>query len=474
MKRYKQFTTAGAVLSIIGALVGCGNATTGRNNPNDMAHRSVTNTVKTTGNTTGSHTAPTNATQSSINQTGKNTTKTSGTSDNTETSTNSVYLTNIQMVCTRVGYATGYRNGMFTLWKTTNAGEHWRALTLANAPTNQSTQMGVIPVSASFQSENSGIVAWIIRNQAGTTENQAQSSRPPHNNLIVLGTTDGGQHWSKLSQSVVQVANYVVQINFYSKQDGWIRAFSGGVMNQGDMTIFHTIDGGQTWRMVSSARGYVPNKQATPHALPAMDVPMPMEFIGPRTGWVAVGNYVVSSTQATLYHTRNAGSTWEPVHLSISASLQNPAYMTTLSQPVFEALTGTVIVDFEGGSKSNHVIGYHTADGGATWAYGKSLAIGKARSVVQSFFNPNIGWILTRAGNVFAETHNGGQTWSTLPVSTALQQATREGFRVQTLDMVNVTNGWLVLQHVDPSTGKQSSELLHTLDGGKSWTRQPL
>lgn len=241
-------------------------------------------------------------------------------------------------------------------------------------------------------------------------------------------------------------------------------------MNQGDTTIYHTDDGGKTWTMVSSSGGYVPNKNATPHALPELDVPMPMSFTNTRDGWVAVGN-VVMKTMASLYYTHTAGTEWGAIHLPIPKEYQN-GFMTTECKPVFSGSAGTELIQYFQEGK-NRLVSYRTTNTGKSWAIGSIVSLSQNDDHVrQSFLNAQDGWIIGSTGTPFAQTTNGGMSWSTIQNTSRLKTLFSSGFRVKQLDMVTQKTGWILLKYVNSQNGQIRTKILKTSNDGYSWVVQ--
>lgn len=362
------------------------------------------------------------------------------------------FFTDMDMVNAQTGFVAGYWHNHFSIWKTTDGGLQWNRDSVPWIP-KYIPNLGLSPPTVLFVSPSTGWVAWIVNSMN-------------RNQLTVLHTTDGGRSWTRHLQKVFPVANYVQQISFWSAKDGWIRAFSGGVMNQGDTSVFHTTNAGQSWRLVSFTGGYIPNKQATPHALPEFDVPMPMVFTSPREGWVAVGNVVMTQTsQATLYRTTTEGKAWYPIHLPVPKPLQH-GYATVGFQPVFSHYDGTVIFQYMGAR--NKIESYRTTNGGKTWTANTPLLFGKYQPVILYFLNPEIGWVVGSSG-LMECTENGGQSWSDMRISGDLPGMLHNGYTIQKLDVVSPTVGWMMVEDENGMTSGVTTRILKTNDGGQTW-----
>ena len=369
---------------------------------------------------------------------------------NVSSASRASFFTDIDMINPRVGYVVGYLNNQFRIWKTRDGGGNWKVEVIPGVPTYNSNS-GFPPPSMSFVSPSTGWIAWIVN-----VHN--------HNRLMVCRTADGGRIWTQHSQVVLPAANYVQQICFWSAQDGWIRAFSGGASNQGDMSVFHTIDGGQSWKLVSSATGYILNKQATPHALPEYDVPMPMVFTSPRDGWAAVGN--VQRSEATLYRTTTAGTAWYPVHLPVPRSLRR-SYATEGYQPVFAGNAGTVIFQYM--SRHSEIVSYYTNNSGRTWLARRPISLGNHyQTALPCFVSPQVGWVAGGSGPML-RTEDGGRTWSRMHVSGELSDLLHHGYTIQNFDMVSAMVGWMMVENENGMAGEVTTRILKSSNGGRTW-----
>jgi len=337
----------------------------------------------------------------------------------------SARLMAVDMVTPTVGYTDGYQHGQFVLWRTNDAGSHWTRYAVPGSPLAKNPNTTTPTVS--FLGPQIGWIAWIVGNQKSST-------------LTVLRTTTGGRLWRRSVTILPRAMSMVEQLDFTSTKTGWIRAFSGGVMMQGDTDILRTTNQGASWTIMSAAGGYVPNPQPTPNALPAMDEPMPMTFTNATDGWVAVGNLVVATASASLYHSTDAGARWIQLALPIPKAYEgNYTIGFTL---VVSGTRGTVLMQYQGRSESDHVLTYGTTDGGATWTIKSVLAFDRSQFARQSsFIHADRGWLVDDALTRFDATSNGGKAWSSIPITGVLQSASEHEYRVENLQMTSNSTG---------------------------------
>ncbi len=102
----------------------------------------------------------------------------------------------------------------------------------------------------------------------------------------------------------------------------------------------------------------------------------------------------------------------------------------------------------------------HTTDAGNAWSRQLAGPSGRLGEYLQ-FFDRSHGVVIVLGPSaVMFKTENGGKTWS----RRALEQ---RGGNIVSAAFTNARDGWLL---ADTTTGsKQSSELLRTVDGGKTW-----
>jgi len=368
-------------------------------------------------------------------------------------------FTSLDMVSTTRGLAWGTLNGRYALWATDDGGMHWHRRLFGGLPPIDSPNISEPVVY--FENARQGWIAWVTSRYVGQPHS---ASAHAVNTLTVMHSRDGGRRWTSYHRQILEVMHQVEQIDFVGG-NGWIRVFSGEVMNQGDTGIYHTTNNGGSWNLVSAAGGYVPNPQATPDALPAMDVPMPMTFTSANDGFAAVGNYVVTETLASIYHTTTAGRRWSTLRLPLSAFLRRHAYTTTEFAPIFAGPRGSVLVQFQGGTHGE-VIDYQTTDGGQQWNMSTPFALQpSAYQVATSAISPRDAWVIGIDGGSFGRTQNGGQSWSNLPISGHLQAVFDGGYQVVSFNMISPTRGWMLVE----SGNQKSFALLRTRNGGSSW-----
>lgn len=218
----------------------------------------------------------------------------------------------------------------------------------------------------------------------------------------------------------------VLGVFFLDGNNGWA---VGGYWDNQDIvhsTILHTSNGGNTWHeQVSNANTFL-------FGITFADL-----YNGWACGWSGV-----------ILHTTDGGNTWV---------LQDPGTDHSL-------LDITCVSPTEAWAVGQFATILHTVDGGMTWTQQEHPLDGTTigpRKVV--FLNPNQGWAFGEFYTVF-QTADGGQNWTYPGILTPGQ--------IWGGDFADVNNGWAV-GHPNYGHWLQPSLILHTTDGGQTWTPQP-
>lgn len=242
--------------------------------------------------------------------------------------------------------------------------------------------------------------------------------------FLVRPTSAG--NWSQVNMSLVPTA----EVDMVSAEKGFGIA-SGAV--GGRASLLATSDGGSHW-----------------HVLPSVSGVQGISFVSPTLGWIASAQAV----QTTL----DGGKTFSSPH-----PLPAGAEARTLW-----ALSATRAL-VEGGYPG---LLWETSDGGVTWSPPETLPFS---SDLVSFASLKDGWAL-----VWNQAGRGAETGSTLVL-----EATQDGGKAfqalwrlpgllaadRAVDLVSPTEGWVFVDPADPATpGSFFPRLLHTSDGGRTWT----
>ena len=239
---------------------------------------------------------------------------------------------------------------------------------------------------------------------------------------IIFHTDDGGITWREQDSGIMKVSKWY-DVSFISPKQGWIGGYYR--VDKQDQSIYwnvilHTTDGGSTWKL---------QKQVS-------ELPLIIQFFTTRKG-IALG------AEGTVFRTQDSGKTWE----------EHPHLFTVYGGHFLNINEGWVV--------GNWII--HTTDGGKTWEQNQMIC---GHLLDEAYFiNPQEGWV-GGDGTDFKEkifhTTDGGITW---------QQHWLPGCpRVGGIYFANAREGWVV------GGGTPGMEefgvILHTTDSGTTWEVQ--
>jgi photosystem II stability/assembly factor-like uncharacterized protein len=348
-------------------------------------------------------------------------------------------LGTIQMLNLSIGWAVTSSN--YHVLRTIDGGDSWKDVTPPYTHADQNASMVENFLNASL--------AWVAL--------APTNGSPP---IQVFHTTNGGQTWQR---SLVSSDN-VGQISFINSQDGWLLSGIEAAGGPRAVDVFRTTDGGKTWTKVSTASPTYDSPEALP---PGAEW---LTFSDASNGW-ATGSSPVTQL-IWLYVTHDGGATWQhqtlprPAHGSrdiftgpITFFNQQDGILPTCLATDAALATGADI--------------YVTYNGGTTWKSTSFLPLSRctinASPGPSDFIDKNHGWVLDYASTNYGTTiittlymtTDGGIHWMKLTPG-----ANFHDLDIGELDFVSNSVGWAI-----GTTTSDTSFLLKTQDGGRTWTQ---
>ncbi len=305
----------------------------------------------------------------------------------------------------------------------------------------------------------------------------------------LLKTADGGKTWAAVSFGA---KGFVPEcFAFSDAKTGWVAGVSD---EKGSVSVFQTPDGGKSWK-------HQFRKKQDAGSAGAIGI----DFLNGREGWLLTSD--MSTMEGELFSTANGGVNWQPVgEIRIARPYAEGLCFSDARTGwiPFDAgpgpIDGGLSVTRDGG-KSFRLVG---ETGGSNV---ETRKITNAREIV--FRTAKSGWAVGNApnyGDYLLRTQDGGQTWEQLypkpgPVSdisfTDAQNgfglgeladenallATRDGgqtwaavfsfagtCQAERISFISPTEGWTLAYGVDSDGVENSQTVLHTSDGGKTWS----
>jgi photosystem II stability/assembly factor-like uncharacterized protein len=314
--------------------------------------------------------------------------------------------------------------------------------------------------------------AWEFRIYASSTSCEDHAE--------IFSTSDGGHSWQpSQTLSFGLPAGWgaaVLDFQFIDFHHGWLWTEAGPieqtsfgpapVVQQGD--LYDTVDGGITWRLVSTLKpsqlGFASSKDC-PFALG------PVTFASSTSGWMAIN----CPSSPALLVSSDGGVTWTLARLPKPATSTNCPCQTQLPR-FFDATHGVVEVDGNY-ADYNPLIPtplqlLATSDGGVTW---QAVPAGPATgfTLVLDFVDATNWWeVVTEPGwqkgqptnDWLYRTADGGQTWA------LVQKDLPMGYPPPDLVFLDSLHGLAVQdQNATGALLGPGTEVLTTSDGGHTW-----
>ncbi len=259
-------------------------------------------------------------------------------------------------------------------------------------------------------------------------------------------TIDGGNTWD-----IEPVPFAAVKMFFVDGQTGWALADRGSFSGSQAVDIYRTTDAGTRWvnvTQVTSEQGENTNPPGVAGPLPYTGIKNTISFRSPDTGWVA--GSVSAQNESWLFNTRDGGLTWARQTLDLPAGAQGS--LLSIDAPMFMSQQDGLLPVFLYREGELFTL-YVTRDGGGTWSVTTPVPVSGEMDCV-SLTSCRI-W----NGNTIAITEDGAQSWQQVKTNVNLQQ---------TLVQVDFTSPQVGFALSIANNGQ--STLYGTSDSGRTWT----
>lgn len=208
----------------------------------------------------------------------------------------------------------------------------------------------------------------------------------------VFESQDAGESWTKRMEGMIEVL-MVITLAFDPNQPQTVYAGTSG-------GVYKSVNGGRMWKKVNN--GLVsPDILKSSRALGVTKIQ-----VDPHQSQT-----VYTATLSGLYKTTDSADSWTPIGEAL------PDHM--ISDLVLDPSTSGVvyIASRKGVHKSD--------DGGVTWqAINNGLESLNVRSLAVSPIDPNTLYVGTNGSGLY-RSHNGGQTWESIPLTIVEHGGTR-------------------------------------------------
>jgi photosystem II stability/assembly factor-like uncharacterized protein len=258
----------------------------------------------------------------------------------------------------------------------------------------------------------------------------------------LLHTIDGGTTWTETILHPTDVigspSDPALNLSFISATTGWVLKTFGTFENPLGAVVYKTTNGGANWerKVVSTIAG---------------DLGFELQFVDANTGWLLIYNF--NTFTATFLKTTDGGTNWIP----------------TNGAGIFSYIDANNGWAYSSSSQGPPYTIYKTTNGGANWTpIATENTAGEIGKMI--FTDLNNGWIVGKNGKIL-KTTNGGFNW--IPITNT---GITSQYNSKNCYFMNATTGWIGAEPDGTNNKRDESNnyaiILHTKDGGISWTTQ--
>lgn len=298
---------------------------------------------------------------------------------------------------------------------------------------------------------------------------------------VLLRTSDGGQSWER---QLNDTEKWFYEVYFISTQIGWLAGYDGLILKSTDGgkswtrqeaptrsslieirffnsdwgwvlghdgEFLHTSDGGRNWRSYR-LKGQGWVRRNSPGDKFQGRL-LSFDFSDKFHGWIiGEGGKASQSTDGGVSWQERGDELVKLVKGQRNSQVEFVAVRFINRQLGF--ITGNILTGKRDERFFRGVV-FRTQDGGHTWTLlklGKNVGLGNSQ-----FMNENEAWAITERGSNLVHTGDGGKSWSSIP-------APPGGADLLKTQFVDSNNGWLLVSY-----GIFFDEIFRTFDGGKTW-----
>lgn len=272
--------------------------------------------------------------------------------------------------------------------------------------------------------------------------------------LEISTTNDAGSSWSTSPLGNPQPvftdsASLPAYIDFSDAQDGWVVAMIATSANFSTGILFHTSDAGSTWQQLQ------------------MPVGGPVEFVNSTTGWLASSGQ--QGTNDKFYVTSDSGQTWTTQKVTPPDGFTQD--QATYTIPKFTTPAPVIMAAFNSDTDSTAGL-YQTDDNGANWQLKATIPAGNPQGDVSpssTIISPSHWISITTNGSTLTDiTQDGASKTSVTP------NGLPQGAAIGSASFSDDGNGWVTI-NLNQCTGTKTDcteirALYGTTDNGENWT----